>query len=350
MPGMAGPSGFVPPLMTQIPPAASRRDRQADDPGQQHPSATTPPPLGAGGRPDYARKGFLDRHPESLCAGVTFRRRLAQRARDHRIQRGGHARRPARRRLELIVHHRLADRRHRFARERARAGQHFVEDHPGGPDVGTKIHRMARGELLGRHIKRRPHDRAGDREFAVLGMGDAEIRQLHAAVGRQHDVARLDVAMHDVLPVTGLQSQQHAAHDLGDPRQRGFFLTVQHGFQRFAIDEFHDDEGLAIDFAIVMNLHHAGMRKLAADLGFLTKPRHQVLQFRGLLVAGAHHLDGDPPRQNRVPGFPDRSGGAASDRRAKLVTAQFIWHGASLAIWRDVLYQPAGTSTLGHDG
>jgi hypothetical protein len=113
--------------------------------------------------------------------------------------------------------------------------------------------------------------------------------------------------------------------------QRHRFGTIEDRLQGLPVDEFHDDESLAIVFAVVMDLHHAGMRQAAGDLGLLPEPHQQFVDLQVVLVAGLHHLDGNAPGQRRVPGFPHRAGRTAPDRLPKLVAAQPLVHVPSLS-------------------
>ena len=84
-----------------------------------------------------------------------------------------------RRRRRLGVQRLVHDRRHP-ALERALAGQQLVEQDARRIDVGARVDRLAH-ELLGRHVGRRAHHRAGLRHAAALDPGDAEIRDLRPA-------------------------------------------------------------------------------------------------------------------------------------------------------------------------
>ena len=71
--------------------------------------------------------------------------------------------------------------------------------------------------------------------------GDTEIRHLNAAVGKQHDILRLDVAVDNPLGM----GMHEGAEDLGGEMHR--FLDADHPLlldiilERNAVDIFHDD-------------------------------------------------------------------------------------------------------------
>ena len=108
--------------------------------------------------------------------------------------------------------------------ERPPARQHLVEDHAGGVDVGAGVDRLAE-RLLGREVLGRAEDDAGlgQRLPAALGLGhlgDAEVEDLdHVALAvalDQHDVLRLEIAVHDAGRVRVVEP----AEDLALDRQR----------------------------------------------------------------------------------------------------------------------------------
>jgi hypothetical protein len=97
------------------------------------------------------------------------------------------------------------------ALERFPACDHFIEDRAEREDVGSCVHLVA-FELFGRHVRQRSDDEAQVRlatgectaRWRRRGPGggaeprEAEVEQLRAA-RREHDVARLQVAMNDTL-------------------------------------------------------------------------------------------------------------------------------------------------------
>ena len=106
------------------------------------------------------------------------------------------------------------ERRHLgFAAEGLTAGEHLVEERAEGENVRPRVDRFALG-LFRRHVGHGPDDEAllGPRLFVaaeghgrpgrigrgVLGqLGQPEVEDLDAAVGRDHDVGRLEVAVDD---------------------------------------------------------------------------------------------------------------------------------------------------------
>ncbi|OQC35807.1 MAG: hypothetical protein BWX64_02308 [Acidobacteria bacterium ADurb.Bin051] len=94
-----------------------------------------------------------------------------------------------------------------FAGEGRTARQGLAEHRSEREDVRARVHDLA-AELLRRHVAEGPHDpaRPGQGDGRLLlrvalsareQAGDAEVEQLGEAVGREHDVLRLDVAVQD---------------------------------------------------------------------------------------------------------------------------------------------------------
>ncbi len=133
----------------------------------------------------------------------------------------------------------------RIARERRPAGHHLVDHHPQRPDIRAGIGGLA-VELLGGHVGRRAHGRAGAGDAGLVGeLGDAEVDDLHPSVGSHHDVARLHVAVDDPL----LMGAGEAGGDLlGDPHRldQGERPALDPVAQRLPLAQGHGDEQRAV--------------------------------------------------------------------------------------------------------
>ena len=127
-------------------------------------------------------------------------------------------RRPSRRRrwrLGILLEHRAFElaRVSRESPERPHPGEQLVEHHPQRVDIGGHRHRSA-ANLLGAGVGRRQGaqlrlGRRGVTRFGVDQLRDPEIQQSRPAVRSDQDIARLEVAMHDVASVRVLDRFQH---------------------------------------------------------------------------------------------------------------------------------------------
>ena len=114
----------------------------------------------------------------------------------------------------------VEDRDQRVARRLAAEGrapaQRFVEAAAERPDVGAPVHGLTSG-LLGAHVGRCPDDGAFPRRVGARPrrlthrrrferLREAEVQQLHPAVGKHFDVGRLQVAVDDAGVVRGLEA------------------------------------------------------------------------------------------------------------------------------------------------
>ena len=128
------------------------------------------------------------------------------------------------------------DRRERVRRalplERSSASQHLIEDDAEGEDVRPRVDPGA-PRLFRRHVGDRAEDlalarqvhsalRRSAREVGTgargLEPGQAEIQHLDAPLARHHDVAGLQVAMHDAARV---RRRQRVGERHGDLEEAG---------------------------------------------------------------------------------------------------------------------------------
>ena len=104
-----------------------------------------------------------------------------------------------RRLVALLVEHF----RQRLAAKQRPAGQQCIHQRTKTVEIRPHIDGLT-GGLLGRHVFGRAEDVAGAGQPRIAEQPrDAEVRELHAAVGRQQQIARLDVAM-DHAAVVGV--------------------------------------------------------------------------------------------------------------------------------------------------
>lgn len=122
------------------------------------------------------------------------------------------------------------------------AGEALVEGGGGRVDVAGRARRGAR-PLLGGHVA----GSAGDAGPGALTHrhGDAEIGQFAGALGRDQDVLRFVVAVHDAPGVRRAEPRQRALEDAERRLRRRRSVRAQQLPQRHAVDQFHDDRRAA---------------------------------------------------------------------------------------------------------
>ncbi len=230
--------------------------------------------------------------------------------RDVRAQRGD--------RLRLGVD----DRRHRLhggvALERTAAGDHLVDERAEGELIRAEIDEPA-DDLLRGHVAGRADDaeriRQAGLERRIIGgrrrcarLADAEVHDLRAAVLGQHDVARLQIAVHDPGGVRDCQAIGDLAGDLD--RSRGFEpFRLERGVERLTHDQLHHDEWPAVHVADVVDGDDVGVVQEGRQLRFA----HQAFR-RGAIGRELvrDELDRDQPAQTRVPRLIDLAHAARS--------------------------------------
>ena len=181
---------------------------------------------------------------------------------------------------------------------------------------------MAHG-LLGRDVLRGAHHHPGLGDGGgAHGLGDPEVGELHLPGGRDEDVARLDVPVHQADGVRGVEGAAGLfEHVEGVPhRQRA--LAGQHVGQRLAHHQLHDQVGQraagggVVDLAVVVDRGDPGVGDACGDLGLGPEPFDE-LGVGGEL--GLEHLDRHVPVQDGVVGLPDLTHPAGGDEAQQAV-------------------------------
>ena len=98
----------------------------------------------------------------------------------------------------IVIDQLEADSRGAIALKRPVTGEHVVQNHSQRKQVGAGIHSFF-SQLLGGHKGRASQDLAGKGQVGVVQFSNAEIGDLGMAIGRDQNVCRLDIAMHDSL-------------------------------------------------------------------------------------------------------------------------------------------------------
>jgi len=98
--------------------------------------------------------------------------------------------------------------------ERKFPGGHFIHQQPKRPDIRTVVRLLPSG-LLGRHVTNRAHRDTGlGKTGNSLKFRQPEIEDLGVPVLGDHDVSRLDVPVHDAVPVGAHQAACNRQSDL----------------------------------------------------------------------------------------------------------------------------------------
>ena len=167
--------------------------------------------------------------------------------------------------------------------------------------------------------------RCGLRVAAPLGMklGQPQVQQLHLAAAAEHQVGRLDVAMHQLMFVGVLQPQRRLADDLArraDPQRAAQRRAGgDELLQVDAVDELHHQEMDAAGLARVVGPHDVRMVQPADRLHLATEAADRL----GIVqVAVGKDLEGDGLIEIDLPGLVDDAHAAVAQFLQQFVVAQ----------------------------
>ena len=206
--------------------------------------------------------------------------------------------------------------------ERRDPGQHLVQHHRQGVEVGARVDPAAH-RLLRRDVGGRP-DRGADPGQIIVGrplglvrvhqLGDAEVEDLGevgiAALLDQDDVGRLDVAVDDVGGVGVPQAAQDVTGDVQRAASRQPFLVVEEVGQEHPVDQLHHQvEAAAAQRAEIRHGDAVGVGGAPGDERLALEPPGVV----GILgEAGVQDLDGDRAADRHVLGAEDAAHAAGA--------------------------------------
>ena len=205
----------------------------------------------------------------------SLRRILVERARHDRRESGVDVRHHLTERLRLLVEdlvHRLVH----ASGEGLDVRHHFVQHSADGEDValGPEI---PGADLLGRHVVRGADEGLRLRELRRVAAGEPEIEDLERALVVEHQVGRLDVAMHDAAAMR----VGEAAAQLFDPLQalpdRIERLAAHDLAQRLAVDVLHGDVRQA---AVLVDVEDGDDVRVTERAGRLRLAREALPRFR----------------------------------------------------------------------
>ena len=196
-------------------------------------------------------------------------------------------------------------------------------------NVGAMVERAARC-LLGRHVGGRPHYHAYFRS-AVRGhggvsevgaaniLGKAEVEHLDPAFMRDHDVGRLQVAMHDAFLMRRSQRIPQSAGDLDDLFE-GKPACADEPVERLTFDELHGQEVDAVGFLHRVDGDDVRVVELGQSLRLAAKARQPLGILRHL---GGQDFECYVAAELRVGGAIHLAHAARAERRQDFIGAEF---------------------------
>ncbi len=208
----------------------------------------------------------------------------------------------------------------RLPSKRRPSGEHLVEQDAERIDVRGRPDRSCLSDhLLRGHVARSPEPRTAQRQGLpfVEVPRQPEIGDLGRAIGREQDVGRLQVAVHDPAPVCHL----HGLGQLGQQRRRlaSRLGCARDGLSQVApFQELHREKWAALMLAHIVDLHDVRVAQLRHHLRFALEPRPFV---RSGVRAGLQHLQSDHAVQAQVQRLVNDAHSAAPQHRLDLVAA-----------------------------
>jgi len=117
-------------------------------------------------------------------------------------------------------------------------GEHLVEGQAVSVDIDAMVEGLA-FSLFRRHVSGRSHHAPGHGGIVGVRSRDAEVHHLEVAIGRDHDVLRLEVAMHDGLAVRFAEAVRQLPREFDRAPAIQAALALQETAQAFSLHEFH---------------------------------------------------------------------------------------------------------------
>ena len=167
-------------------------------------------------------------------------------------------------------------------------------------------------------------------------------------LGRDQDVAGLDVAVHDAVAVGEAEGGGHVGGDLGRPARVQRALGADDLGEAAALDVLHDDEVGAALLAPVVDGHDVGVVEVGRGLRLAAEPLDEG---RVLGVLGEQDLDRDGPVEQQVPG--QVHVGHAAPRQAPVHLVAVVEDGGARRVGhtgRQPSGGPLGQARLGRPG
>ncbi len=216
------------------------------------------------------------------------------------LERSGHIGNQLVQWLREIVHLLVGDAHGILAGERRLARHHLVQHDAERVEVAARIGLRALC-LLGREVRRRTHHGSDLGEVVlarrVHGPGDAEVGNLHLAVGADEDVRGLDVAVHHATRVRVAERCRDLVGDLSGLHRVDVPIGPQDVGQRAPLHVLHRHEVGVRVLAPVVDRDDVRMGQVGGGLGLASEPLDEVRISREL---GKQHLDGHETVEQKV--------------------------------------------------
>ena len=162
-------------------------------------------------------------------------------------------------------------------------------------------------------------------------MGDAEITDLHRAVGQEKDICRLDVAVDHALAMRIVERAQDLRHDPHDIGNAEALVRFETRLELAPLDKFHRDIPDAGFVAKIVDRHDVRLVEPARRLRLAAKAVDHLRRILARELVLADRLQRDDALDHRVVGFVDDAHRAATDLAPDFVFADMVdvWHGES---------------------
>ena len=205
---------------------------------------------------------------------------------------------------------------------RWRSGQDLERDHPEGVDVGGLVGHPVRARLLRSHVAGRSDHETGPRQvFLPSGRSrDPEIRQERVSLPIDHHVGRLEIPVHDSLPVRVVERPGQLTKDVEKlvPRHAALLL---HLLQRATLEISHDDVGRVVLPVEIVDRKKVGVLESCDETGLALEslPERAVVE-----DVRVDDLDGHVPIHAGLIGSEYRGHSARPDLFGYFVGAQLL--------------------------
>ena len=228
----------------------------------------------------------------------------------------------------------------RIGREGLDARHQLVGDRAEREQIGARVDRLFQ-HLLRRHVMRRPEQLAFPRDLVRSEPRDPEVENLDGAGGRQHQIRRLDVAVHNRALVRVVQAVGDLREDRQIPRERHVDALPHEVGQRHAVEQLHHDVDVAGVFLQLVDRDDVGVIQAGGRARFDVET---LAAFFAVDHRRDHLLERDGPIEHRIVGLVDQAHPALAEGRDDLVAPAD--HAAIRVCHGEADYRPVSDGAL----